>query len=576
MIDRRTLCGAAMGIAAMSALSACGGQEGGSQGGAETVPASWLKCRVGKLSEIDPLLVQDRAGLQVLSAVFTPLMRFDANGGLVPGAALSYAVSDDACTFTFKLPEHAVFHNGERVTASSFKIAWERLVRAIPSGESASDAEPVFGRWGSLLHLVDGYAALRAGRASEMVGLRCPDDATFVVTLTQPCPYFDHVTAHPALGPVPAAALADPEAFALKPVGNGPFALKYPWERGRGVMLVSFADCVIGAPLAAGVLLDPMADTVAAYKQFRAGNIDITDVPVDQLSDAEDIATPAPDGRSMAVDARLAHGVEDGLLYLSLNCVSGVFSRPEMRRAACLSVDREALCRKVLKFSGEPALGPISPRVAEIQPWDACTYDPEGSLQLVEAVKLAALQNDPVEGEGSAEEEGTETDAPLPDYSLDLDIDLIYRKGGTGARVVAHVVRDLEAAGFSVKTEALDTDDFVKRYHAAEFDCALRTLEPPVPALEAIADELLAYDRSSVGISVYRDEQLDHVLAEAHRATDVAARRALIQDALSMAGESLPLIPLAHPAYTKIASDRVAASAVDAFGKIDLFASELV
>lgn len=574
MIDRRTLCGAAMGIAAMSALSACGGQEGGSQGGAETVPASWLKCRVGKLSEIDPLLVQDRAGLQVLSVVFTPLMRFDANGELVPGAALSCAVSDDACTFTFKLPEHAVFHNGERVTASSFKIAWERLVRAIPSGESASDAEPVFGRWGSLLHLVDGYAALRAGRASEMVGLRCPDDATFVVTLTQPCPYFDHVTAHPALGPVPAAALADPEAFALKPVGNGPFALKYAWERGRGVMLVSFADCVIGAPLAAGVLLDPMADTVAAYKQFRAGNIDITDVPVDQLSDAEDIATPAPDGRSMAVDARLAHGVEGGLLYLSLNCVSGVFSRPEMRRAACLSVDREALCRKVLKFSGEPALGPISPRVAEIQPWDACTYDPEGSLQLVEAAKLAALQNDPVEGEGSAEE-GTETDAPLPD-PLDLDIDLIYRKGGTGARVVAHVVRDLEAAGFSVKTEALDTDDFVKRYRAAEFDCALRTLEPPVPALEAIVDELLAYDRSSAGISVYRDEQLDHVLAEARRATDVATRRALIQDALSMAGESLPLIPLAHPAYTKIASDRVAASAVDASGKIDLFASELV
>ncbi len=149
-----------------------------------------------------------------------------------------------------------------------------------------------------------------------------------------------------------------------------------------------------------------------------------------------------------------------------------------------------------------------------------------------------------MEGEGSAAE-GTETDAPLPD-PLDLDIDLIYRKGGTGARVVAHVVRDLEAAGFSVKTEALDTDDFVKRYRSAEFDCALRTLEPPVPALEAIADELLTYDRSSAGISVYRDERLDHVLAEARRTIDVATRRALIQDALSMAGESLPLIPLAH------------------------------
>ena len=86
----------------------------------------------------------------------------------------------------------------------------------------------------------------------------------------------------------------------------------------------------------------------------------------------------------------------------------------------------------------------------------------------------------------------------------------------------------------------------------------------------------LTYDRSSAGIGVYRDERLDHVLAEARRTIDVATRRALIQDALSMAGESLPFIPLAHPAYTKIASDRVAASAVDASGKIDLFASELV
>ena len=147
MIDRRTLCGAAMGIAAMSALSACGGQRADPK--VVRRPSRILvemPCR--EAAEIDPLLVQDRAGLQVLSAVFTPLMRFDANGELVPGAALSCAVSDDACTFTFKLPEHAVFHNGERVTASSFKIAWERLVRAIPSGESASDAEPVFGRWG--------------------------------------------------------------------------------------------------------------------------------------------------------------------------------------------------------------------------------------------------------------------------------------------------------------------------------------------------------------------------------------------------------------------------------------------
>lgn len=447
--------------------------------GAETVPASWLKCRVGKLSEIDPLLVQDRAGLQVLSAVFTPLMRFDANGELVPGAALSCAVSDDACTFTFKLPEHAVFHNGERVTASSFKIAWERLVRAIPSGESASDAEPVFGRWGSLLHLVDGYAALRAGGASEMVGLRCPDDATFVVTLTQPCPYFDHVTAHPALGPVPAAALADPEAFALKPVGNGPFALKYPWERGRGVMLASFADCVIGAPLAAGVLLDPMADTVAAYKQFRAGNIDITDVPVDQLSDAEDIATPAPDGRSMAVDAVLRTGSRAACSISPSTACPGCFPAP---RCVVPPVFPSIARPCVARCSNSAASPPSVPF-----PLALPRYSPGMRARTILRVRFSwsrppssrRCRMIPWKGR-VLPKRAPRLMRPLPD-PLDLDIDLIYRKGGTGARVVAHVVRDLEAAGFSVKTEALDTDDFVKRYRSAEFDCALRTLEPPCP-----------------------------------------------------------------------------------------------
>lgn len=574
MIDRRTLCGATAGIVAMSALSACGGRGGGNQVGSDDVPATWLKCRIGQLSAIDPLLVEDRAGLQVLSAVFTPLMRLDANGGIAPGAASSCSVSDDECTFTFKLPEHAVFHNGERVTASSFKIAWERLVRAIPGDEGAPETDGEFGRWGSLLRLVDGYEALRAGRASEMVGLRCPDDATFAVSLTGPCPYFDRVATHPALGPIPASALTDPEKFASKPVGNGPFALKCPWKRGQDVMLESFSDCVIGAPLVPGVLIVSMADTVAAYKQFRAGDIDITDVPADQLSDAEEIASPAFDGSSLTADARLAHGLEGGLLYLALNCSSGVFSRPEMRRAACLSIDREALCRKVLKFSCEPAAAPISPRIAETRPWDACAYDPEGSIQLVEDAKLESAQGDPAVGEGSAGE-GAESDAPSADQ-LDLGIDLIYRKGGTSARVVAHVARDLEAAGFSVKSEALDADDFVRRCRTAEFDCALRSLEPTVPVLEVIADELLACDRPSADICACRDEQVDRSLDEARRTTDSAARSALIQDALTMMGESLPLLPLAHPAYTKIASDRIAASSVDASGRIDLFASDLV
>ena len=51
----------------------------------------------------------------------------------------------------------------------------------------------------------NGYAALRAGRASEMVGLRCPDDATFVVTLTT----FKDVRSYPCRSLESATKLAE-------------------------------------------------------------------------------------------------------------------------------------------------------------------------------------------------------------------------------------------------------------------------------------------------------------------------------------------------------------------------------
>lgn len=574
MIDRRTLLGTVTGIAAVGGLSACGRRDGGTHKGADAVPVSWLKCRIAEPSAIDPLYVVDRAGLQVLSALFTPLMELASDGRLSAAAAKSYEMSEDARTFTFRLREGATFSDGEDVTATSFKFAWERLVRALPSEAVESGrGEPEFCRWGHLLRLVDGYSALRAGRASELVGLRCPDDLTYVVSLTEPCPFFAQIAAHPALAPVPANADLDTESYGARPIGNGPFKLKRDWKPGAEIQLAANKDYIMGPPMVDGVLLIPMADTVGAFKQFSAGNIDICDVPVERLSEAGEATGASEDGATMTADRRLAHGVDGGLLYLTCNCLSGAFSRIDIRRAASMAIDREALCRKTLKHSAEMAVSPISPRIAEQRPWEACAYDPEGALQLVETASLSTT--DPTSADmGSA---GETPDAPEADSEpMDLSVNLIYRKGGTRARVAAQVVRDLEAVGLSAKGEGLDADEFVRRFKSADFDCALRTFEPAVPTLDVVADSLFARAECASGVVAAHDASVEQALSPAWEMGDSAEREVMIWEALAKAGEGLPIIPLAHPAYTKIASERVATSVVDASGTIDLYSSELL
>lgn len=573
MMDRRTLLGTVAGITATLGLAACGRRNVRAPQGAEAVPDSWLRLRIAEPVAIDPLLVADRAGLQVLSALFMPLMKIDAAGNLVTGAASSYEMSEDARTFTFHLPSGALFAGGESVTASSFKLGWERLVRAIDVAEGGEDREEAeYGAWGHLLRLIEGYDALRSGRASELVGLRCPDDLTYVVSLTEPCPYFAQVAAHPALAPIPTGAYRDAEAFAAKPDGNGPFKLEKTWKRGEELRLSVNEGCVAAAPSVDGALLVPMGDTVAAYKQFRAGNIDICDVPVDQLADAEQVTRVSESGATLGLDGRLAHGLEGGLVYLACNCMSGAFSRPDIRLAASLSIDREGLCRKVLKYSVETASGPVSPRIGDTSAWEACAYDPERAAQLVEMAVLSA-QEAAVARDGSVVD-GTQVPT-VESEPLSLDVSLIYRKGGTGARTASYIVRDLEAAGLSVKSEGLDAAEFNQRYRSGDFDCALRTLEPCVPTLDVVADALFAQAGRVPGVHAAYDAAIAETLSRAWSAPGPSEREALVREALAQAGESLPIIPLGHPAYTKVASERVLASTVDASGRIDLVASDL-
>lgn len=62
----------------------------------------------------------------VLYNVFETLTKINADGSVAPLLAQSWEVSPDLTTYTFKLRQDVIFHNGERLTAQTVKFSFDR------------------------------------------------------------------------------------------------------------------------------------------------------------------------------------------------------------------------------------------------------------------------------------------------------------------------------------------------------------------------------------------------------------------------------------------------------------------
>ena len=100
-----------------------------------------LLCGAGALAEakitfqmsgepecMDPTLNDYSSGSYALQSLFRGLYKYAADGSLVPAMAESYEVSEDGCTYTFKLREGLKWSDGSPLTAHDFEYSWKRTL----------------------------------------------------------------------------------------------------------------------------------------------------------------------------------------------------------------------------------------------------------------------------------------------------------------------------------------------------------------------------------------------------------------------------------------------------------------
>ena len=321
---------------------------------------------------IDPQLARMEAAMTILRDCYEGLVTMAPDGRPVPGAAESWAVSEDGHRYTFKLRSDARWSNGDRVVAEDFVSAWRRLVTPATASQYALMLEPVANA-----------ADIVAGRKPvDLLGVSAPDESTLLVELAEPSPYFIAMLSHPSTFPVHRPTLAArPKDFARPGVAvtNGAFVPK-EWAIGSHILAVrNKAYWNDAATKLDAVRYAHVADPTTELTRFRAGDLDVTyTLPPGEAARIE---------KELPRQLRVAPTV--GVYYYGFALDLPPFKDGrKLRQALAMAVDRDVLVQQVLRDGERAAYGWVPPGIAGYAPQSFAWSALAAKARIAEAQRL--------------------------------------------------------------------------------------------------------------------------------------------------------------------------------------------
>jgi peptide/nickel transport system substrate-binding protein/oligopeptide transport system substrate-binding protein len=479
---------------------------------------------------IDPYNGHEDQGDMVIQQLFDGLLDYDYKSEkLVSLAAKSWEKNAAATEFTFHLISGATFHNGEPVTAASFKRAWERICNPTTHGEASSIAY--------VLAHVKGFEEMQAKTATQLSGVEAVDDLTLRVTLTSSYAEFPYACSLPMLGPVPQAALDDPDGFYHKPVGNGPFQLENAWVEGQDLHLRRFEGYYRTKSLIGSVRLITGNETDADYQLFQAGQLDAASIPSSEVQNAIDSYGKSEDGYTASPGKQVLTGTENTVRSIDFNVNDPVLSDVNLRKAISLSIDRKTLCEKIYNGSLIPADNIVMPSINgyEQGAWPYSTYDKNAAVALLD--KYYPTGSDGTRG---------------------IKLELIYSSLGISARdqEVSMIIDNLSAVGIQVSAKAMESTERYRLTDSGSFQMAVMGWTNDHPSVDNTLSPLFS-STSGDNPSQYANKAVDAALASARAISDDQSRIASLQAINKVIAEDCPCAPLLYGSLLQAWDKRV-------------------
>ncbi len=369
---RRLAAWVALPVAVAVGVSACGS---GNSGSGNSSGGGTVTIGIGEPEHLLPSNTVESNGSQVVTALFTPLMRFDDNGKPnYSQAAAESITSNDKKVWTVKLRSGMTFHNGQPVTSDSYIKAWNYAAYG-PNAQIGAD--PFFTRIAGYddMQSPDGKATPKANTLS---GLKKVDDTTFTITLSSPFVEFEKVLGYTVFDPLPDAAFnADgtlSKTYEDAPIGNGPYKMSGTWNHNQTINVVRYDDYSLDKPKVQEIDFKIYQDQDTMYNDLQAGNLDVQpQIPSDKLATAQS-----------DLGDRLQKSPSSYFGFISLPVYDPAYTVP-IRKAISMAINRQEIVDKIFQGAYTPATSWVTPIVEGARDntcGDSCKFDPTAAKAL--------------------------------------------------------------------------------------------------------------------------------------------------------------------------------------------------
>jgi peptide/nickel transport system substrate-binding protein len=457
---------------------------------------------VGEPQFINPLYsISSDVDHDLVSLIYSGLLRWDPDEGLVPDLAESLEVNEDGTVYTLKIRDGAVFHNGDDVLARD-------VIFTISAIQNPSYRSP----------LADQF---------YNVSVVQEDDTTVSFILEEPfAPFAQSLT----VGILPVGLWAEilPQnaplaAINLQPIGSGPYEFTEFTKDKKGSIrsytLTRNDDFYLEAPYIETLSFKFYPDIFALEDALSNKNVEGASI-VD-YEQREEVSA------NKNVELEEPFLPRETVLYFNQD-LNDALSKLSVRQAIANAIDKTALVEKVYGSSARVIHSPILPGMLGYDPSIIDSFDAEDASS---ALKEA----------GYAGNEDQEKNLSLTLTTLDRP-DL---------EAVAGAIReDLLAVGIELTLNLVPSDLIATQViDPRNFELLLA----PV-MLEADPDPYGFWHSSQAkdaGLNLvgYESEEVDTLLERGRSTLDQAARAAIYQEFQALLAKDLPAVYLYQSTY---------------------------
>ena len=451
---------------------------------------------------LDPHLTSDTTSAGIIVEIFGGLVAFDTDLNLVPDLAESWEISSDAQTYTFKIRDEAVFHDGKNVTAADFKWSFERAAHP----DTASPVAETY------LSDIVGVKEVLEGVTTDITGVTVIDEKTLQIEIDAPKAYFLAKLTYPT------AYVLDKDNVEIEnsewtdnPNGTGPFRL-LEYKIGERLILEKHSKYHLGPAMLDRIQMNLAGGSSMAM--YENDEIHITGVG---MLDLERIKDPADPLNSQLVTASPSFSIS----YIGFNVTQPPFDDILFRQALNHAIDKELIAKEVLADLVVPAYGILPPGFPGYNDsLEGLRFDPVLAKKLLSESNYFDIENRPrivvtIPGTG-----GT------PNLDLEVIINMWFENLGVEVEIQqvewATYLQDLDKrkfqayAGLGWQADYPDPEDFL---------------------------DILFYSDSDNNHGAYSNPEVDGLLEKA-RVGDVQDRLNIYENVEEMIVNDAPWVPL--------------------------------